>query len=72
MGGQAEWCGKWKYLHAHVFIRPASLRLLLGAFKPFTFKVIMDIYGPITIFLIVLGLFFVGLFLVLFPAYKFL
>ena len=29
-------------------------------------------YGPITIFLIILGLFFVGLFLVLFSAYKFL
>ena len=28
-----------------------------GAFNPFTFKVIIDMYGSITIFLIVLGLF---------------
>ena len=42
--------------------------LLVGAFNPFTFKVIIDMFDPITIFLIVLGLFSVGLFLVLFPA----
>ena len=49
----------------HVFIHPASLCLLVGAFKPFTFKVIIDMYDLITIFLIVLGLFSVGLFLLL-------
>ena len=31
----------------------ASLCLLVGAFNPFTFKVIIDIYVPIAIFLIV-------------------
>ena len=44
-------------------IHPFSLCLLVDAFNLFTFKVIIDMYDPITIFLIVLGLFFVGLFL---------
>ena len=52
-------------LHAHGFICPASLCLLFDAFNPFTFKVVIDMYDPITIFLIVLGLFFVGFFLLL-------
>ena len=56
---------KWKCIHAHVSIHPASLCLLIGAFNPFTFKVIIDMYDPITIFLIILGLFSVGLFLLL-------
>ena len=64
-GSQAEWCGKWKCIHAHVFIYPASLCLLVGAFNPFTFKVIIDMYDPISIFLIVWGLFSVGFFLFL-------
>ena len=55
----------WKCIHGLVFIHPASLCLLVGAFNPFTFKVIIDMYDPITIFLIVLGLFSVGLFLLL-------
>ena len=38
------------------FIHSASLCLLVGAFIPFTFKVIIDMYVPITTFLIVLGL----------------
>ena len=46
LGGQAEWCGKWKAIHVHVFIHPASLCLLAGAF---TLKVIFDMYDPITI-----------------------
>ena len=46
-----------KVYNAHVFIRPASLCLLVGAFNPFTFKVIIDMYDPITVFLIVWGLF---------------
>jgi len=41
----------------HVFIHPASLCLLVGAFNPFTFKVIINTYDPITVFLIALGLF---------------
>ena len=49
----------------HVSIQPASLCLLVGAFHPFTYKVITDMYDPITIFLIVWGLFCVGLFLLL-------
>ena len=34
--------------------------LLAGAFNPLTFKVIINMYDSITIFLIVLGLFSVG------------
>ena len=45
-----------------VCIHSASLCLLVGAFNLFTLKVIIDICDPITIFLIVLGLFSVGLF----------
>ena len=38
-------------------IHSVSLYLLVSAFKPFTFKVIIDTCVPIGIFLIVLGLF---------------
>ena len=38
-GGQAERCGKWKCICAHVFIHSVSLCLLVAAFNPFTFKV---------------------------------
>ena len=48
-----------------VCIHSASLCLLVGAFNLFTLKVIIDICDPITIFLIVLGLFFEDLFLLL-------
>ena len=51
--------------YVHVFIRSASLCLLVGAFNPFTFKVIIDMYDSITVFLTVWGLFSVGLFLLL-------
>ena len=51
------------YIDVHVFICPASLCLLVGAFNPFTFKVIINIYDPVTVCLIVLGLLSVGLFL---------
>jgi len=64
-GGQAERCGKWKCICAHVFIHSVSLCLLVAAFNPFTFKVMIDLYDPITIFLIDLGVFSVGLFLLL-------
>ena len=43
--------GSWFCIHS------VSLYLLVGAFNPFTFKVIIDTYVPIGIFLIVLGLF---------------
>ena len=36
---------------------------LVGAFNPFIFKVFIHLYDPVTIFLIVLGLFSVYLFL---------
>ena len=51
--------------YMHVFIRSVSLYLLVGAFNPFTCKLIIDMYDPIAIFLIVFGLFYVGLFLLL-------
>ena len=35
---------------------------LVGAFNPFTFKVIIDMYKPVTVFLIALDLFSVGIF----------
>ena len=38
-------------------IHSVSLCLLFGSFNPFTFKVIINMYVPITIFFIVLGLF---------------
>ena len=52
-------------MHADVFIHPASLCLLVGTFDPFTFKVIIDMYDHISIFLIILSLFSVGVFLLL-------
>ena len=57
--------GKWKSIHAHVFIHPVSLYFLVGAFNPITFKVIIDMCDPITTFSIVLGLFSIEIFLVL-------
>ena len=39
------------------YVHSASLCLVVGAFNPFTFKVIIDIYVPIAIFLIVWGWF---------------
>ena len=49
---------RWLSCRLHIYgscfyIQSASLCLLLGAFNPFTFKVIIDIYVPIAIFLIV-------------------
>ena len=46
-------------------IRSGSLCLLVGTFNPFTFKIIIDMYVPITNFLIVLGFVFEGLFFLL-------
>ena len=66
---------KWVSCRQHISgsyfcIHSASLCLLVGVFNPFTFKVIIDMYVPITIFLIVLGLFFliIYLFIYLFLA----
>jgi len=41
---------------------------LAGALNPFTFKVIIDMYDPITVFLIALGLFSADVSLLLFSA----
>ena len=46
--------------YMHFFSSTQPVCLLVGAFNLFTFKVIIDMYDPITIFLIVLGLFSVG------------
>ena len=51
-------------MHAHVFICPANLSFG-WCFNPFTIKVITNMYNPTTIFLIALGLFCVGLLLLL-------
>ena len=47
---------KWVSCRQHIYgscfcIHSASLCLLVGAFNPFTFKVIIDTYVPIVIFL---------------------
>ena len=34
-------------MHECIFIHSASLYLLVGAFNPFTFKVIIDVYDPL-------------------------
>ena len=52
------------YMHMFSSAHPV-LRLLICAFNPFTFQVIINMYDPNTIFLIVSGLFCVGLFLLL-------
>ena len=53
------------YIQPCVFICSASLCLLVCAFSPFTFKVIIDMCDSLTIFLIAWGLFCVDLFLLL-------
>jgi len=40
-----------------LFLYPVSLYLLVGAFNLFIFKVIIDVYVLIDIFLIIFGLF---------------
>ena len=52
-------------MYMKVFIHPANLYLLVGTFNPFTFNIIIDMYDLISVFLIVLGLFCVGIFHVL-------
>ena len=39
-----------KCTYTNVLISPASLYLLVGAFNPFTFKVIINMNDPINIF----------------------
>ena len=64
-GYQEERCGKWKCIQPHVFIDLARLCLSVGAFNLFTFKAVIDMYGPITVFLIILDLHSLSLFLLL-------
>ena len=57
-----SWGLKWVSYRQHIYgscfcIHSANLCLLVGAFNPFTFKIIIDIYVPIAIFLIVWGWF---------------
>ena len=51
--------------YLHMFSSTQSVYVLNGALNPFTLKVIINMYDPITIFLTVLGLFSVGFFLLL-------
>ena len=46
--------------YMYMFSSVQSIYLLVGALNPFTFKVIIDMYDPLTIFLIVWGLYSVG------------
>ena len=53
-----KWVSCWQHIHGSYFcIHSASLCLLVGAFNPFAFEVIIDIYVPIAIFLIAWGWF---------------
>ena len=52
-------------VHICACFHPPSQFALVGAFNQFTVKVIIDMYDPISILLIVSGLFFVGIFLCL-------
>ena len=56
-------------MHAHVLC-PDCKCLLVGAINPFTFKEIIDMCDPFTTFLIILGSFSVGLFLLIFSAWR--
>ena len=66
---------KWVSFRQHIngscfHIHSASLCLLVGALNPFTFKVIIDTYVPMTIFLIVLGLFWQVFSSLVFPTQR--
>ena len=51
-----RWVSCKQHIEGSCFgIHSASLSLLVGAFNPFTFKVIIDKYDPVTIYFIVLG-----------------
>ena len=52
-----KWSLAYSIYMGLLFIHLVSLCLLVGAFNPFTFKVIINIYVPSSTFLIVLGLF---------------
>ena len=49
-----KWVSGGQHIYESCFcIHSASLCLFVGAFNPFAFKVTIDIYAPIVIFLIV-------------------
>ena len=51
-----RWVSCRQHIQGSCFcIHSASLCLLVGAFNPFTFKVIIDKYDPVAIYFIVLG-----------------
>ena len=54
LGLKCVYCRQYIY-GSYFCIHPARLCLLVGAFNPFTFTVIIDIYVRIAIFLIVWG-----------------
>ena len=69
-----SWSLKWVSYRQHIYgscfcIHSATSCLLVGAFNLFTFKVIIDIYVPIAIFLIVWGWFCRSLFSLVFLDY---
>ena len=66
---------KWVSHRQHVYgscfcIHSASLCLLIGAFNPFTFKVIIYVYVPTTVFLFVWGWFCRSFSSFVFPDYS--
>ena len=55
--------------HTHMLSSTQSVCLLVGAFSLLTSKVMIDLYGPVNVFLVDFDLLSVGLFLFLvFPA----
>ena len=56
-------------IYRSFYIHSSTIYLLIGAFNPFTFKVIIDIYVPIAIFLIVWGWFCRSFFSLVFLDY---
>ena len=51
-----KWVARGQLIYESCFcIYSASLCLFVGAFNPFAFKVTIDVYAPIVIFLIVWG-----------------
>ena len=66
---------KWVSCRQHIYgscfcIHSANLCLLVGAFNPFTFKVIIDIYNSVAISLIVLGYSCRSFSSLVFPIYR--
>ena len=70
-GKSLKWASCRQLIYGSCFcIHSASLCLLVGAFHLFTFKVIIDMYAPITIFLIVLACFYGSFSSLVFPSQR--